>query len=91
MDDTKLFARDCAVFFKKRLFTPNVSPSDLALHIDAAVAVIAQNMLGDGPHLPSIADMVMGTKGPGSPHQGQLVAYLKSRNLSAEFFEDIPR
>jgi hypothetical protein len=93
MEDTKLFARDCDVFFKKRLFTPNVTPENLALRIEAAVYLMAQNLRGieqnkmsDGPRLPTIADMVMGTHGPGLPHLEQLITFLKNSHLTADFY-----
>jgi hypothetical protein len=97
MDDTKQFALDCADFLRKKMFTSNVTPENLLRRSDALVYLVAQNMLGiaqnmlsDGPRLPTIADMVMGTKGPVGPHLEQLVAYLRKRELTADFFKAMP-
>jgi hypothetical protein len=90
MDDTRLFAQECAEFFKKRMFTPNVKPEDLGLRIDAAVYLMAKNLLSDGPRVPTIEDMVMGTHGPtGGPHFSLLVDFLRDIKLPAAFSGDM--
>jgi hypothetical protein len=91
MDDTKLFAQDCADFLKKRLFTPNLNPVDLARRIDATVYVLAQNLRSGLPQLPGIGEFVMGTKGPVGPHHlVELLHYLQNRNLSPDFVKAMP-
>jgi hypothetical protein len=91
MDDTKLFARDCADFFNKRLFTPNVKPEDLGLRIDAAIYLMAKHLQNGLPGAGTpIQDFIMGTKGGGGPHHlVQLVRYLQSRNLPQTFYNDM--
>jgi hypothetical protein len=90
MEDTKLFAQDCAVFVKKRLFTPGLNPVDLSRRIDATFYVVTQNLLGNLPNVPGITDYVMGTKGPVGPHLEQLLHYLRNSDLSKEFVAAMP-
>jgi hypothetical protein len=91
MDDTKLFAQDCADFFKKRLFTPNLKPEDLSRRIDAAVYIMAQNWLSGLPRVPGIGEFVMGTKGPVGPHHlVELLHYLQNRDLQDDFLKAMP-
>lgn len=86
-DNTKQFAQDCADFFKKKLFTPDVQSTDLGLRIDAVVYLMAQGFV----HGPSIEDMVMGTKGPtGGPHFGLLLDFLRGANLPEDFIKNMP-
>jgi hypothetical protein len=90
MDDTALFARDCADFLKKKMFTANVSPENLGLRVDAMFFLVAKNLMGTGPRLPTIEDVVMGTHGPtGGPHFELLVGVLRKLHLPASFFRDM--
>jgi hypothetical protein len=91
MDDTKLFAQDCADFFKKKMFTRNVKPDVLARRIDVALYLITQNLLSGLPSVPGVGKYVMSTKGGGGgPHHlVELLHYLKNRGLTKKFFSNI--
>jgi hypothetical protein len=90
MEDTKLFAQDCADFFKKRMFTPNVKPEDMGYRIDAVVYLMARHLLSGLPQGPSIDDFVMGTRPPSGPHFGLLIEFLRNVGLPEHFSTDIP-
>jgi hypothetical protein len=72
MDNIQQFARECAAFFKKSLFTPNAKATDVDLGIDVTIAILAR-----------LDATGMGTTGPGSPHE-ELLHYLRKRPLSQE-------